>query len=462
MPALLNRNLTQHRGSPRIYLDDAILDLLGVDDAHPFYDRIWQDDKLILRISENGKYKVSSKAKGGRIVNVIDINTSKLAELFDDNSKLRIAIQKGSIVIKAHSSELAIRKREESYLNAIQNSGTLTIASPFHGGGLMDYAVHEGFKKASIASVVKFAIEIDTRYLNSSMLNNAHLFDSNTVYINSDVADVHAHNLPQVNILLAGVPCVGASLSGKSKNKIKFAEEHDSAGACFFSLLNIIKGSNPAVVILENVKQYIETASFAVIQSVLCSLGYDLSTNVYNGLDFGASESRQRMVCIAVSKGLNDFGVLQSIEDIIEANKTHCTPLSSVLDELPLDHPSWKEVTYLKEKELRDRAAGKGFAMQILTKDAVSCGVIGSGYFKSRSTEPRLQHPENPNLSRLFTAREHARIKQAPEGIINGLSETVAHEILGNGVIVSLFEVVAYSIGEASKLLLGKPHKLCA
>ncbi|WP_263972589.1 hypothetical protein [Pseudoalteromonas nigrifaciens] len=31
MPTLINRNLTQHRGSPRIYLDDALLDELGVD-----------------------------------------------------------------------------------------------------------------------------------------------------------------------------------------------------------------------------------------------------------------------------------------------------------------------------------------------------------------------------------------------------------------------------------------------
>lgn len=100
MPTLINRNLTQHRGSPRIYLDDALLDELGVDCENPFYDRIWHEDKLILRINESGQYKVSSKQKGGNRVNVIDINTAKLGSIFPENAKLRIAIKQGSIVIK--------------------------------------------------------------------------------------------------------------------------------------------------------------------------------------------------------------------------------------------------------------------------------------------------------------------------------------------------------------------------
>ncbi|MDI4652562.1 MULTISPECIES: DNA cytosine methyltransferase [Pseudoalteromonas] len=445
MPALINRNLTEHKGSPRIYLDDGLLSELGVSESYRRYNRIWQEDKLILRLHDEGKYVVSSKMKRGERVNVIDINTKELSNLFDANAKLRIAIQKGSIVIKVHQGETAIRQREASFLEALKN-GALKKGAVFHGGGLMDHAIHEGFKKSGIASVISFAVEIDERYLNSSIRNNAHLFDENTIFVNSDVADVHAHAMPQVHVLSGGIPCTGASLSGRSKNKLQHAEDHESAGACFFNFLNIVKGSNPAICIMENVKQYMNTASFSIIKSVMGGLGYDLLTNVYNGLDFGASESRERMVCIAISKGLNKGDLLGLIDKEIEAGKTGPTPLSSVLDDLPLDHDSWKEVTYLKDKAKRDAASGKGFAMQILNKDAVSCGTIGAGYAKARSTEPRLQHPTNPLLSRLFNALEHARIKKAPERIVNGLSETVAHQVLGNGVIVSLFEIIAKCI----------------
>lgn len=450
MPTLINRNLTQHRGSPRIYLDDALLDELGVDCENPFYDRIWHEDKLILRINESGQYKVSSKQKAGNRVNVIDINTAKLGSIFPENAKLRIAIKQGSIVIKAHASESAIKMREESFIAAV-NAGSITAGSLFHGGGLLDWGMHAGFEKSKINSTTSYAVEIDSRYLNASMKNNSHLFDANTIFINSDVADVHTHNMAQVNILYAGIPCQGASISGISKNKLSFAEQHESAGACFFSFLNIAKGTNAAVIVIENVKAYISTASFAVIKSVLGSLGYDLHTDVYLGTDYGASERRERMVCIAVSKGLNFDNMLNEIADHIKACKTPHTPLADVLETLPLDHSAWKEVEYLKLKQVKDKAAGKGFRMQILEPTDETCGCLGSGYFKSRSTEPRLAHPTDKSLSRLFTKAEHARIKRAPEKIVDGLSETVAHQVLGNGVIVSLFEAIAFSIGVISK-----------
>ena len=136
------------------------------------------------------------------------------------------------------------------------------------------------------------------------------------------------------------------------------------------------------------------------------------------------------------------------IEQVIETHKCSPTPLNNILDDVALDHDSWKAVTYLKDKAKRDADSGKGFAMQILNKDAPHCGTIGAGYAKARSTEPRLQHPTNPELSRLFNSLEHARIKGAPESIVDGLSETVAHQILGNGVIVPLFEAVAKSIAD--------------
>lgn len=450
MPSLINRTLTEHRGSPRIYLDDAILDELEVDSENPFYDRIWQDDKLILRLNPNGKYKISSKAKNSSRVHVIDINLAKLSELFDLNSKLRIAIKKGSIIIKRHAIESAIKLRESSFLEALSQN-KLTMASLCHGGGLLDHAMHSGFKKADISTSVSFAVEIDDRYLNSSIRNNPHLFNDQSVYINSDIADVNPHNMTQVNVLTAGLPCTGASLSGKSKNKLSFAEEHESAGACFFSFLNIVKGCGAALVVLENVKQYIGTASFAVIKSVLGSLGFDLLTDVYVGTDFGATERRERMVCLALSKGLNKSNVLSSISEHLEGLKTPSTPIADILDDVPLDHPSWKEVEYLKLKEEKDRNLGKGFRMQLLEPSAESCGVLGAGYAKARSTEARMLHPINKALSRLFNKREHARIKKAPESIVDGLSETVAHQILGNGVIVSLFEALAYSIGVVAK-----------
>jgi len=447
MTALINRTLGENRGSPRIYLDDELLSQIGITETNKRYNREWFDNKLVLRLAIDGKYTVSSKLKNGKLVHVLDTCTKKLSTLFENNQKLRIAIKAGAVVIQSHTSEDNKQRRENNFLAMLQNGQTLTVGSVFHGGGIMDSALHSGFKKAGVYLTTSFAIELEAKYLQSSMNNNKQLFNSDTVYINSDVADVHPFNIPQVSLVSGGIPCVGASIAGRSKNKIPNAESHKTAGDLFFHFLNIFKASNAAIGVLENVPTYINTTAFIIIQSVLESLGYDLHTKVYSGGDYGSPENRERMVCVVVSKGLSHLGFEKLIPEMMESAKRKQLKLIDCLLPIADDSTEWKEVIYLKSKEKKDKAAGKGFAMQLLTPND-TCGTIGKGYKKARSTEPRLLHPTNPALSRLFTKDEHSLIKQAPVSIVAGLSETVGHEILGNSVTYSMFECLGEVLGK--------------
>jgi len=450
MTALINRTLGQNRGVPRIYLDDELLDQLGVTEDIKRYDRDWQDNKLILRLAPLGKYTVSSKFKNGKYVHVLDTCTNELSNLFENNQKLRIAIKAGVVIIQSHTSEDNKQRRENAALTKLQKGLPLTAGSPFHGGGIMDAGLHSGFKKSGVNIATSFVIELESKYLQSSMKNNKHLFTDETVYINSDIGDVHPFNIPQVDLIIAGIPCVGASIAGRSKNKIANAESHKTAGDLFFHFLNIFKASNAAIGILENVPTYINTTAFIVIQSVLDSLGYDLHTDVYSGGDYGSPENRDRMICVVVSKGLSHLGFEKLIPEMMNNAKRPQQKIADCLLPISDDSSEWKEVTYLKEKEKKDKEAGKGFAMQLLTPDD-TCGTIGKGYKKARSTEPRLRHPTKPELSRLFSKDEHALIKQAPISIVNGLSETVGHEILGNSVTYSMFEALGEVLGIIAK-----------
>lgn len=49
--------------------------------------------------------------------------------------------------------------------------------------------------------------------------------------------------------------------------------------------------------------------------------------------------------------------------------------------------------------------------------------------------------------TRLLNPNEHARVKRVPEFLISGLPATTAHEILGNGVIYSLFKAIGRRLG---------------
>ncbi len=58
-----------------------------------------------------------------------------------------------------------------------------------------------------------------------------------------------------------------------------------------------------------------------------------------------------------------------------------------------------------------------------------------------------IRHPEKPKKRRLLTPVEHARVKSIPETLVNGLSATVAHQILGQSVLHSAFVSVGRLLG---------------
>src|SRR5699024_8649520 len=134
------------------------------------------------------------------------------------------------------------------------------------------------------------------KYLDASLRNNPELWDEHSIVIESPVQDVDLRKRPpQTDLLIGGIPCTGASKSGRSKNKLTFAESHAAAGAMFFSFLEFAKAVNPAVILIENVPEYQNTASMEVIRSVLASLGYTVQERVLDGFEFGALERRQRL-----------------------------------------------------------------------------------------------------------------------------------------------------------------------
>src|SRR3546814_17488497 len=83
------------------------------------------------------------------------------------------------------------------------------------------------------------------------------------------------------------------------------------------------------------------------------------------------------------------------------------TTLFRSLEDIDLDSPLWSTMSYLREKEERDIAAGKGFRMQIFQPDSTKIATLTRGYAKIRSTDPKLQHPTDPTLLRQIRSEEH-------------------------------------------------------
>lgn len=450
MTTIVNTKIGQSRDVPRIWIEGYKLIRAGLKIGSK-YGLIKGDadsERLELREVDadfaGPSFNVSKRERNGITTPLIEIRTNLLKAIFNNIERVKVVIKLGRIVVTACFIETRIRERVTRLMTKLRNKEKLAVCSLFHGGGLMDKALHSGLRRVGLSSFVQVGVEKESDYLDSSLRNNPEIWSESSIAICSDIRDVDfSRNTPQADICVAGVPCTSSSKAGRAKNKNKIIEEHETAGTLFMDFLEAIKATNPAIVELENVVEYSNSSGMAVIRSVLSSLGYILYEGVLNGNDFGALENRRRMVVIAITKGLDiefDFTKLGPVREK-EAM------LSDVLEDISPTSELWRPFDYLAKKAVRDKADGKNFARQLLTGSESFCGTIGKGYSKCRSTEPFILHPTNPDLSRLLTPLEHARVKGAPSEVIHGLSNVTANEVLGQSVVFPKFESVNMYLG---------------
>lgn len=459
---VINTLVSESRSVPRIWLEGQHLAHAGVEIGVQYMLNVCEKLRRIeLRPAPQGfsgkTVSVSKRTRNERVYPLIEVRDSIIAALFEVGTKLRVAIHNGRIVISMSHIAMRVQERVNRFLNKLKTGEPLSVTSLFHGGGVIDSALHEGFQRTGLASYVKIAVELEGDYIDASLRNNPELWRDDSIVINGDIRDVNiqGNGVPQTDVLVGGVPCTGASKSGAAKNGLKCAEEHSTAGALFFNYLEWVKTLNPALVILENVVEYASTAAMIVIRSVLSHLGYQLSETVLDGHSLGSLEKRKRLCLVATTPGVCgpvDFNQLVPVRQREEK-------IADVLEVIPADSGMWKTYDYLADKELRDKAAGKGFVRQLLTGEEDGCGVLGRGYGKARSTEPFIVAPHDPRLSRLMTPAEHARVKTIPEKLIEGLGATKAHEVLGQSVIYCAFVAVGVLLAKTVSGLVGSLTK---
>lgn len=454
---VITTQISEARAVSRLWLEGAKLAHAGVEIGVQYILSVSKEFRRIeLRPAPSdfaGKtYKVCPRTRNERVSPLIEIRDAILDEIFGIGAKVRVAIQKGRIIISQTHIALKIQERVKAFLDKLKSGEPLSVVSLFHGGGVLDKAMHQGLERGGLQSFVKIGVELEGSYIDASLVNNSELFTDETIVINGDVRDINlmGSGIPQVQLLYGGVPCTGASIAGAAKNKLSCAEEHSTAGTLFIDFIDWVKATNPAIVVLENVVEYAKSVGMTVIRSVLSGLGYQISETVLDGAVMGSLEKRKRLCMVATTPGvcgMVDFNEL--VPTRVKEEK-----IADILEFVPEDSDRWKSYDYLAEKALRDEAAGKGFKRQLLTGEEDGCGVIGRGYAKARSTEPFIVSPWNPKLSRLMSKTEHAGAKAAPVSLVEGVSETIAHEILGQSVSYAAVVAVGVLIAKTVKGLV--------
>lgn len=444
----IKRKLGENKGSPRVWLEGNQPQSAGFLPKTRYSLVKNESEKMvILTVTKDGQRTVSAKVKNGKEYPVIDINSKEILSMFAGCECVKVLFSENQIVLMPIATD-EMKTESKQNLEKNMTDGYVKTGSVCHGGGILTHAVHHGLKKSGVQTKTAFVVEMrDDLVAQSQAVNDA--VDADTMIFEAPIQEVafdFSVNLPNVDILEMGLPCSGASVAGRAKNKTEMAESHPHVGWLIVPALMILARVNPSIVLVENVPAYSSSASAEVMRGMLKYMGYTVHEKVLDGADFGSLEHRKRWCVVAVREGLSfDFDSL--VHPAAPKN------LGEVLDNsIPVDDPRWKEMAGLKAKQERDKAAGKGFMMQTVTAETTKCPTITKGYQKNRSTDPKVQHPVNKNLLRLFTPSEHAKIKRIPEVLISGIdSATTAHEILGQSIIYTVFESVARGIGESIK-----------
>lgn len=440
------RKLGLSRGIPRVYLDTQAMAKAGFEPGKS-YQRMIDTEKrrITLTLEPGGDYLVSRKEKAGKMVPVIDITSTEAFKSFEGMEAVRIVIEANRISILPLASEAKRLDRLDRLRTNLAN-GEVSTAGISFGGGVLDHAAHAGLREAGIDSRLAMANEIDEDLLSHAQDHND-VWSSTTVGISAPMQelvqdDAAMRRLPQVDVLAAGIPCSGASQAGKSKRGLTMMEEHPEVGHLAVSALMIINRIQPAVCVIENVPQYANSASACIIRNHLRDSGYDVQETVLNAADFSCLEARQRWFLVAATRGIEMN--LEGLEPVVRPVKK----LSDVLEPIGPDAQDWRSFDYLKTKEKRDAEKGNSFSMQIVTPDSISCPTLRKGYHKGGSTDPLLAHPTDPDLLRQLTVIEHARIKEVPEHLVEGLSKTDGHILLGQGIAYSPVKALFKRIGQ--------------
>lgn len=446
----------QNKNAPRVWLQGAMLASSRFLPQTP-YEVSQRDGSIVLTITDVSKRIVSSKVKRDRVVPIIDLNSYKVLGALADLDHVKVIYGDGEIEITPIASEIRARERRERLESRIKSGQPLAIGSVSHGGGVLDHALHSGFEAEGVKCELAFANEIRHDLIDQSMTVN-NVWTKDTIALAAPLQEIAfdeavVRKLPQVDLFFSGLPCSAASVAGRAKRGLVHPEAHPLVGHLVIGYLALIMRTNPAAIVFEQVLPYGSSASMDIIRSQLRDMHYDVYETVIDGADWNALEHRKRMVMVAVTKGMQfDFANLVRPAKVTRR-------LGEILEPIALDDPRWNPMLGLKAKEVRDAEAGKSFAMQIFDADSPKICTLTKGLSRNRSSDAKVRHPVNPDLLRIPTPIEHARAKDCPEVLIDGLSDTIAHELLGQSVNYKPFVSVGRLLASTFKALKSKATK---
>lgn len=303
----------------------------------------------------------------------------------------------------------------------------------------------------------------------------------NAKCIHGDICDVNTKQKiiqeafnSGVNMIIGGPPCQGFSLKGKNLGI------YDKRNYLFLEYIAIVKAVQPKIFIIENVKNMISSSNGFFIKQIydnFISLGYSVTYNVLNAVNFGVPQMRERAIIVG-TKGIAPV----DIEDI-HKNLGNYTTVRDAIDDLSYFNSGegaenlvyFKDISSSYQALMRINSNGlynhkatnhSQFAIDKMKmipperdKSFLPKELHGKQQFSttwsrliwdkpSPTIDTRFDTPSNgrnihPYLDRSITPREAARLQSFPDSFIFYGNKTSICKQIGNAVPPLMAKAIA-------------------
>lgn len=443
----------------RVFISNAFLTKKARLAANDLLDVHYDPSTKIIRLIKSrrdllsGESSVSVTTSGKRLV--VDLHNKKVAEVLGDNVD-RVSLFLDNGVIEIHPTYAAKRRdaRMEALRTRISAGQPIQIGEVCHGVGGLGLSLHEGIKASGVPNRMAFANDYDLDAMEASFLNNK-CWDKNTIGLHASMEQIDASKLPQVDLLVAGLSCKGASRQSRTGKKISMPEFHPEAGSLILPFFHIVASVNPLICIVENVREYLDTASAHMLQENMRKLSYVAHEVELSGQEFGSIENRKRAALIFVTEGMHL--PLEKLSNFHRAptkvlgnfvNNSMAPPVPTSIDVPVSERNGWYPKSRLLEREREAIAKGTGHRAVIADMNGTKVSTLTASLGKGCRLDESVVESDCGNWVRLFSPEEHALIKGLPQVLIAGVSKVIAHRLLGNSVVSAPWIALGQIIGQ--------------
>jgi DNA (cytosine-5)-methyltransferase 1 len=255
-----------------------------------------------------------------------------------------------------------------------------------------------------------------------------------------DLRRITPEELPEVDVLVAGVPCTDHSDLGRAKKGLGGKPEVGELGDLFVHMLGIVASKMPAACVFENIASYGSSLAGMTMVANLRRLGYHIEEHVIEpNLAWNEPTKRNRWVCIATLRP----GFSLSIP-----GKPFTGKVSEFLDAPDLFRDAAdaeriaKTLVGLRAHNKRHAALGHDFSMRILNGSESVAPTICKSYHKVNSSGFFVNTIFGP---RMLRKDEIARL-QGQSILCEHYATAVA--MMGQGVLTRVFREIFRQLGE--------------